>query len=76
MSTELHSKAFMYLTIVLKNLAWLSTLLFSSLIAFIIEILPLWTDVLIAFKEVGSVIVILLVIIKLIIEIKKLTKNG
>ena len=62
------------IAIVFKNLLWLLALAFYPVLDWVILQLPNWKDGLENFKLIGGAIIVVLVIIKLLMEIKKLKK--
>lgn len=60
------------ITIIFKNLLWLTVLAFYPVIDYLILITPTWKEFLENFQLIGGTIVVLLVIVKLLLEIVKL----
>lgn len=61
--------------IIFKNLLWLTALAFYPVIDWVILQIPTWKDTLENFKLIGGAIIVVLVIIKLLLEIRKLRKK-
>ena len=69
-------KAITYLLIVLKNSVYPAIVfLFTPLYVYLAEVVPNWKELILSFKDIASLIVVLLVIYKLVLEIIKLKKK-
>jgi len=62
-----------YLSVIFKNLIWLIALAFYPMLDWIIMQIPQWETTLEHIKLIGGAVIVVLVIIKLLIEIIKLT---
>lgn len=64
-----------YLAVIFKNLLYFLIFLFTPVLNWLITVLPAWKDFIENFKLIGGAIIVVLVIIKLLLEIKKVNKK-
>lgn len=61
-----------YIAVIFKNLLYLTALAFGFIVNKLIVVFPDWKDALENLKLVGGAVIVILVIIKLLLEIRKL----
>lgn len=64
-----------YIVLFFKNLPYLLTLAFGWVMNKLMIVFPDWKDLLENIKQIGGTLVILLVIVKLLFEIRKLKRD-
>lgn len=70
---QMHSTTI--LAVVFKNLLYLLTLALDFVLNYMIAVFPDWKNFIENIKQIGGLIIIILVITKLLIEIKRLKKK-